>query len=152
MKSPFAKSGVTPKCQWMALASALMLAALAPPATAQTAPVQAGSLNDALWSITDAFADAISQQQFSKVAVLELTSNTPQGEALGADFGLLGKYCAEELEKRIFNASNGRFRVVDRRRLAGALRERQFTVADLGSAEALRQLDETLEEIGRAHV
>jgi hypothetical protein len=132
---------------WLPIAVALvMAAAMCPsPAAAQLAPIREASLNDALWTITDNLANAIAEHQFGKVAVLELTSNTPQGEALGADFGLLGKYCAEELQKRIFNAAAGRFRVVDRRRLAGALRDRQFTVADLGSTEALKQLDQALD-------
>ena len=49
-------------------------------------------------------ADAIEERKLKKVGVLEFINDTKLSELLGADFGLLGRYCAEELERKF--ASN----------------------------------------------
>jgi hypothetical protein len=85
-------------------------------------------------------ADAIEERKLSKVGVLEFINDTKMGELLGADFGLLGRYCAEELERRLADYGEGKFNVVDRRRLQTALREQGFKLDDIGSPEKLKEL------------
>jgi hypothetical protein len=75
-----------------------------------------------------------------KVGVLEFTNDSPLGELLGANFGLLGRYCAEEFERRLMDAGAGKFSVVDRNQLQRALAQQGFGLADLGSSDSLRQL------------
>lgn len=84
----------------------------------------------------------IEQRNLERVGVLEFTSDTRIGELLGADYGLLGKYCAEELERSIVEYGEERFRVLDRRRLQAALKEQNFGLDDLASTDALGRLSE----------
>lgn len=84
-------------------------------------------------------------RSLKKVAVFEFINETPQGESLGTDYGLLGKYCAEALERELFRLRENSYSVVDQRRLQAALRDKQFTLDSLGSSEALKQLAESLD-------
>jgi len=77
------------------------------------------------------------------VGVLEFTNDTKLGELLGADFGLLGRYCAEEVEHQLTDRSVGKFNLVDRRRLQTALKSQGFSLNDLGSGPALAQLSQS---------
>src|SRR5690606_30267679 len=61
----------------------------------------------------------------------------------GGNFGLLGRYCAEELEKRLLDRSAGKYTVVERGRLQAALREQEFKVDDLVKTVSLRKLSES---------
>jgi hypothetical protein len=78
--------------------------------------------------------------QLKKVGVVEFANDTPLGELLGANFGLLGRYCAEEFERRLMDDAAGKFSVVERSQLQQALTQQGFKLADLGSREALQQL------------
>jgi len=100
--------------------------------------LQPQSLKQVLGDIAEQLAVAIEEHSIGRVGVLEFTNDTRLGELLGADFGLLGRYCSEEFERRLMDAGSGRFNVIDRRRLQTALREQRFTVDDLGSPAALR--------------
>ena len=99
-----------------------------------------GLLND----VAEQLALAAEERKLNKVGVLEFTSETGVGELLGADFGLLGRWCAEELEKRLVRQGEGKFQVTDRRRLRTALAAQRFGVKDLGSEDALKQLSKRL--------
>jgi hypothetical protein len=98
------------------------------------------SLNQTLADLSEQLTYAMQEQKFERLAVLEFTNDTALGELLGADFGLLGRYCAEALEKQLGEIGDGAFRLVDRRRLQSALREQQFKIDDLGSPNALDKL------------
>ncbi|HEY2841421.1 MAG TPA: caspase family protein [Pirellulales bacterium] len=80
------------------------------------------------------------ERKLNKAAVLEFTNDTKLGELLGADFGSLGRYCAEELEKQMVNAAADKYVLVDRRRLQQALSQQQFRIDDLASATAMKSL------------
>lgn len=97
-------------------------------------------LRQVLADMAEILAIGMQQRQLTKVGVLEFTNDTRLGELLGADFGLLGRYCAEELERRLMDQSNDQYRVVDRRHLQKALAEQDFMLADLGSLDALKGL------------
>lgn len=98
------------------------------------------SLRQVLTDTAEQLADTIEDRKLPKVGVLEFTNDTKLGELLGADFGLLGRYCAEELERRLASQGEGKFAVVDRRRLQMALSSQGFKLNDLGSAVAMKQL------------
>lgn len=85
-------------------------------------------------------ADSIADRKLDSVGVLEFTNNTKLGELLGADYGLLGKYCAEQLEERLVKEQRNRFKVVNRRTLQQALQQQNFGVSDLASKDALQSL------------
>lgn len=98
------------------------------------------TLRQVLSDVADQVAETMRDQGLKRVAVLEFTNDTAVGELLGADFGLLGRYCAEEVAKQLVTLGEGDFAVVDRRRLQRALQEAQFSLADLGSPSALEKL------------
>ena len=98
------------------------------------------SLRQVLADAAEQLSETIQEQKIKKVGVLEFTNDTKMGELLGADFGLLGRYCAEELERQLVDQGQDKFSVIDRRRLQSALREQGFQLADLGSAGALKDL------------
>jgi uncharacterized caspase-like protein len=93
-----------------------------------------------LADMADQLADAAADRQFSKVGVLEFTNITPAGELLGAGFGSMGRYCAEELEACLVSQAMGQFSVVDHRRLQAILSAQQFRLADLASSQRLKSL------------
>lgn len=107
------------------------------PSVARLRPL---SLRQVLADAAEQLADAIEERKLDKVGVLEFINDTKMGELLGADFGLLGRYCAEELERRLADYGEGKFDVVDRRRLQAVLREQGFKLEDLGAASRLKQL------------
>jgi hypothetical protein len=111
------------------------------PTVAELAPQ---SLRSVLDDVAEQLADKITEQKLSSVGVLEFINDTEGGEMLGANFGLLGQYCAEELERRLIELGEGRFSVVDRRRMREALSERQFAVADLSSSTQMALLSQTV--------
>jgi uncharacterized caspase-like protein len=97
-------------------------------------------LRQVLSDMAEQLANELEERRLGKVGVLEFTSIAGLDELLGANFGLLGRWCAEELERRLIDQGAGKFSVVDRRRLQSALTDQKFQVRDLGSAEALKQL------------
>jgi caspase domain-containing protein len=97
-------------------------------------------LKQMLDDMAEQLSESILEQKFAKVGVLEFTNDTKLGELLGADFGLLGKYCADELEKDLVDYGNGKYSLVDKNRLRAALEAQGFALKDLGSTERLQQL------------
>ena len=97
-------------------------------------------LRQVLNDMAEQLANELEERRLGKVGVLEFTSIAGLDELLGANFGLLGRWCAEELERRLIDQGEGKFSVIDRRRLQTALAGQKFEVKDLGSAEALKQL------------
>jgi hypothetical protein len=103
------------------------------------------TLRDVLADMADQLATSLDERKLSKVGVLEFTNDTKLGELLGADFGLLGRYCAEELERQLTDRANDKFTVVDRRRLQKTLSDQGFRLDDLGSTDALAKLSKQLD-------
>lgn len=101
------------------------------------------SLTTVLNDIADQLADKLIENEVSQVGVLEFLNDTESGELLGSDFGLLGSYCAEQLQQRLVDVGSGYFGVVDRRRLDDAVQKGDFQLADLGSNTALKQLSKS---------
>jgi hypothetical protein len=87
---------------------------------------------------------AAEERKVQKIGVLEFTTETSLGELLGANFGLLGRWCSEELEKDLADQGDGKFTVADRRKLQKALTDGHFSVDDLGSADKLKALSQRL--------
>ena len=90
--------------------------------------------------MADQLAGLLEERQLPSVAVMEFTSETLHGDVLGGEFGLLGRLCGEQLQRQLENRCLGKFSVVSRERLQAALRQEQFTVADLGTSERLAAL------------
>ncbi len=82
------------------------------------------------------------ERKLHKAAVLEFTNDTKLGELLGADFGALGRYCAEEFERQMLRAGEDKYTLVDRRRLQQALSQQRFRLEDLASATAMKSLSD----------
>lgn len=97
-------------------------------------------LKQVLADVAEQLAWAAEERSLTKVGVLEFTNDTKLGELLGADFGLLGRWCAAELERQLVGMGGGKFAVVDNRRLQAALKAQGFGIQDLGSPDALADL------------
>ena len=97
-------------------------------------------LRPVLTDMAEQLAAEIEERHLGKVGVLEFTSMAGPQELLGANFGLLGHWCAEEMERRLVDQGEGKFSVIDRRRLQQALADQKFGTNDLGSAVALKEL------------
>jgi uncharacterized caspase-like protein len=111
----------------------------------EVAKLEAQPLKAALADIAEQLANVAEENHVASVGVLEFLDASKLDEFLGADFGLLGRYCADELEGQLINlCGGGRFSVVDRRRLREALRNEQFAINDLGSAVKLASLSKRL--------
>jgi hypothetical protein len=102
------------------------------------------SLKSLLADMAESLALTLEERQLSQIGVLEFTNYTGQGQTLRANFGLLGRYCADELERHLRDHGTGRYSVMDGARLQRALSEQGFTVADLASGEAVQQLSRRL--------
>jgi uncharacterized caspase-like protein len=97
-------------------------------------------LKPLLHDIAEQLAWSLEERQLKKVGVLEFTNDTKLGELLGGDFGVLGRYCAGELERQLGELGGNAFGVVDQRRLQTALKSQGFGLKDLGSDEAIGKL------------
>jgi uncharacterized caspase-like protein len=102
------------------------------------------TLRDVLSGMAELLADRIDERRLEKVGVLEFTNDTRLGELLGADYGLLGRFCSEEFERRLSDAGLGKFSIVDRRKLQTALRDEGFQLDDLGSSERMLQVSKSV--------
>jgi hypothetical protein len=96
------------------------------------------SLKQVVADTAERLARDMKLRKISKVGVLEFTTDTALGEALGADFGLLGRYCSVQLESQLMQLGAGKFQVVNRRVLQSALKKHEFAVKDLGSTDVLK--------------
>ncbi len=102
--------------------------------------VRPQSLKRVLVDLAEYFAVQMEINRQPRVGVLEFLTDTGTREVLGADFGVLGRYCGGELQQQLLTRGTGRFDVADRRRLDQALKETKFKIEDIGSESALRDL------------
>lgn len=100
------------------------------------------SLRQVLTDMSEQLATSMQERQLSRLGVLEFTTDTRAGEALGADFGVLGRYCSSELEQQLMTSAAGEFQVVDGRRVLKAIGDQNLCIDDLGSDSALRELSD----------
>ena len=102
--------------------------------------VQPQRLANVLADMSEQMADLIELRKFDRVGVLEFKGGGV-GEVLGADFGILGQWCADDVQRDLLDLANGKFGLVDRNRLQVAMKAQgNFGVKDLGSAEKLHKL------------
>ena len=99
-------------------------------------------LRGLLSDIADRLAEGLDQQHIARVGVLPFISQSPEGEFIGANYGALGHWCAADLESRLVELGQGQFSVLDQRRLQDAAAAQQFSIAQLGSGDALHQLSQ----------
>lgn len=110
------------------------------PSVIELAPLQ---LKHLISDMADQVVWSMESRQIKKVGVMQFTVDTELGEALGGQFGALGRWCAAELENKLLKA--GTFEVMDSRELVNTLKAQGFTVDQLGSREALAKLSASLD-------
>ena len=102
--------------------------------------VQPQRLSDVLADMSEQMADLIELRKFNRVGVLEFKGGGV-AEILGTDFGILGQWCADDVQRQLLELGNGKFGLVDRNRLRHAMEAQGgFGVKDLGSNEKLQRL------------
>lgn len=153
MKSSCNPNGVLPAHRILLrrLATVLVLIAISGPAIAadretgappQEKPAESEpqSLKQLLAMMGKRFGDVLSEHKIENVGVLEFINRSEAGETLTGDYGLLGLSCAAELESQLIRNRKESYGIVDRRALGDALKRSKFSVDDVGSGNALRQL------------
>lgn len=101
-------------------------------------------LRDVILAMAEQIDAAARLRKMKTVAVTEFTADTPLGEALGADYGNLGKLCATKLEDRLVQLGGSSYSVIDSRRLQNALSSLDFGVDDLGDPDRMQELSKQL--------
>ena len=103
-------------------------------------------LKSMLADMAEQLAYAMEERKLGRVGVPEFLALLPgKKEGLGGNYGLLGKYCAEELERQLQDRGpSGKFSVVDRRRLQEAMGKQKFQLKDLGSTRSLDTLSKSV--------
>ncbi len=104
--------------------------------------VKPQSLAQVLHDMSAQMADLMELRKYDGVGVLEFKGGG-MGEVLGADFGILGNWCADEVQRELLDFCNGKFKfsVIERNRLVAAMEKRGgFGLKDLHSNDRLRQL------------
>lgn len=109
------------------------------PVVLELAPLK---LKHLISDMADQIILSMESRDIKQIGVLQFTTDTQFGEALGGEFGALGRWCAAELEQRLIEA--GTFEVIDSRELVAMLKKHNFTVDQLGSREALDKLSASL--------
>lgn len=101
-------------------------------------------LRDVILAMAEQIDASARLRKMKTVAVTEFTADTPLGEALGADYGNLGKLCAAKLEDRLVQLGGSSYAVIDSRRLQKALSSLDFGVDDLADSERMQELGKQL--------
>lgn len=95
------------------------------------------TLKQLLADMAEQVALTMEEHRFSAVGVFEFTDGSGLEEALGTNFGPLGRHCSDEVETSLWRLG---ISVVDRQRLMTAMREKHFSIEDLGRAVAVKEL------------
>lgn len=102
--------------------------------------VQPQSLANVLADMSEQLADLIELRKFNRVGVLEFRGGGV-GEIIGTDFGLLGQWCADDVQRQLLDFGNGKFSLVDRAKLKSAMEAQGgFGLKDLVSTNKMQQL------------
>ncbi len=100
------------------------------------------SLDSIIDDIAQQIAWSVEDNKLSRMAVFEFTEDGALGKVLGAQYGLLGRYCAARLQEKLLKLGDGTFRVADQERVERALQEQKFSVDDLARDDALKAVSE----------
>ena len=100
------------------------------------------TLRQALYDMATEISWALEEQKADKLAVLEFAGDSAVGELFGADFGVLGRYCASQIEEHLLRLAADSYSVVDRRQVQRLLADNGISIDDLGSADTLQRLSE----------
>jgi hypothetical protein len=106
--------------------------------------VKPTDLTTLLNDMAEQIALAAEDKKLEKVGVMEFSGKSGLGELLGANFGTLGLWCSEWLEKRLFTVAAGAFGVTNGKVLRATLKEQRFTLDDLSKPDRLKKLSQSL--------
>ena len=106
------------------------------------------TLDGIIDEVAQQVAWSVEENKLNRMAVFEFTEDGALGKVLGAQFGVLGRYCAGRLQERLLTLGAGNFRVADQDRVEKALQEQKFSVDDLARDDALKTLSEKVGGLG----
>ena len=108
--------------------------------------LQPQPLKRTLNNMAEHIAIVMQENKLKQLGVLEFMDNTNTlQEKLGGKFGLLGKYCSEEMDRQLSELKlEGGFGLVNRKRLRNALKEQGFKIDDLSSNAKLSGLSKSV--------
>ncbi|TWT94699.1 caspase family protein [Stieleria varia] len=103
-------------------------------------------LRPLLANMAEHVADLLDEHKYRRAGVLEFTDDSRLQEVLGGQFGLVGKFCGDELERQLISASqDASFRIVNRDQLRHAiLQDGGFEVSAISSTPRLRSLSKSV--------
>ncbi len=99
--------------------------------------VMAEDLDTSLDSLASGLADSIHQAGLQRIGIPEFTSG---GGKLGGNTGAAGQYVAEKLEEFLFNRAQGKFSIVERRKLNTVLQEAKIQASGLTDEKTSQDL------------
>lgn len=102
-----------------------------------------------LANMAEHLANLMEEHQLAKIGVLEFSDDSQLEEVLGGNFGLIGKFCGDEVERHLTLLSQDTdFRIVDRNRMREALRAQGgFKLADLSSPGRMVNLSNNADQM-----
>jgi Caspase domain len=102
--------------------------------------LRAQGLKRVITDMAEEISLAMLDSKQKRVGIAEFTADSQYEELLGAEFGLLGRYCAKELERQLLDICSGKFSVVDHRRLQGELAKNGYSIDDLHRDDPLTKV------------
>lgn len=105
--------------------------------------VTPSDLKTLLNDISEQIALAAQDKELKKVGVLQFSGYGGMGELVGANYGALGHFCAEWMEKRLM-AESADLEVTNGKVLQEALRRENFGLEDLSNPERMKQLSKSM--------
>jgi uncharacterized caspase-like protein len=110
------------------------------PVVVRVAPIDLKTL---LNDIAEQIALAAQDKELKKVGVLQFSGYGGMGELVGANYGTLGQFCSEWMEKRLM-AEGGGFEITNGKVLQAALKRERFGLDDLSNPERMKQLSKAM--------
>jgi len=89
------------------------------------------SLKGTLENMAEELATLVQLEGLDRVGVPEFSATALSADRIGDDFGLLGRYCAEDLARRLGRKAGGNFQVVEHEALHKTLSTEKYCPEDL---------------------
>jgi hypothetical protein len=106
--------------------------------------VKPSDLKTLLNDMAEQLTLAAGERKLKKVGVLEFSSDSARGELLGANFGTIGRWCADWMERRLVEEGAGTLTVTNGKVLQAALAKENVGLDDLSNPERLKQLSQAM--------
>jgi Caspase domain len=106
--------------------------------------VSPSDLKTLLNDMAEQLALAAGEKEVKKVGVLQFSGHGARGELIGVNYGTLGQFCSNWLEKRLLSEGNGAFEVTNGQMLEDSLKRQGVGLDDLENRERMEQVSKAM--------